>query len=318
MSCRGLALLGGRVYRFGLPRGLPMLPAMDGPGESYLTTRELADLLRIKERKVYDLAAAGEVPCVRVVGKLLFPQADVRAWIEGARSGPAAEGALPGVMLGSHDPLLDWALRESGSGLAAFLDGSADGLARFARREGVACGVHIHEEDGWNVESVAAAVGEAPVVLLELARRRRGLIVAPQNPLEINGLADLAGRRVARRQEGAASQGMFDALSAGAGLGHLDGPEAVARTEGDVAMLVFEGKADAAFGLEAVAAQMRLGFVPVLEERFDLLVWRRAYFEPAVQRLMAFLRSPACAAKAAEMRGYDLSGLGTVWLNGAR
>ena len=221
-------------------------------------------------------------------------------------------------MLGSHEPLLDWALRESGSGLAAFLDGSADGLARFARREGVACGVHIHEDDGWNVESVAAAVGEAPVVLLELAKRRRGLIVAPQNPLEINGLADLAGRRVARRQEGAASQGMFDALAAGAGLGHLDGPEAVARTEGDVAMLVFEGKADAAFGLEAVAAQMRLGFVPVLEERFDLLVWRRAYFEPAVQRLMTFLRSPACAAKAAEMRGYDLSGLGTVWLNGAR
>ena len=40
----------------------------------YLTTRELADLLRIGERKVYDLAANGEVPCVRAVGKLLFPQ----------------------------------------------------------------------------------------------------------------------------------------------------------------------------------------------------------------------------------------------------
>ena len=40
----------------------------DTPSE-FLTTQELAALLRIKERKVYDLAAAGQVPCVRVVGK---------------------------------------------------------------------------------------------------------------------------------------------------------------------------------------------------------------------------------------------------------
>ena len=42
--------------------------------EQYLTTKELAELLRLKERKVYDLAAAGEVPCTRATGKLLFPR----------------------------------------------------------------------------------------------------------------------------------------------------------------------------------------------------------------------------------------------------
>ena len=47
----------------------------------YLTTRELADLLRIGERKVYDLAASGEVPCLRVVGKLLFPRAEISAGV---------------------------------------------------------------------------------------------------------------------------------------------------------------------------------------------------------------------------------------------
>ena len=46
-----------------------------------LTTREVAGLLRIKERKVYDLVASGEIPHVRVTGKLLFPRALLDAWL---------------------------------------------------------------------------------------------------------------------------------------------------------------------------------------------------------------------------------------------
>src|SRR3546814_883337 len=104
-------------------------------GPSFLTTREVAALLRVKERKVYDLAAAGDIPCRRVTGKLLFPRAEIEAWL--ARGGVGAAGrALPAnIVAGSHDPLLDWAIRESGSGLAAYFDGSLDGLARMARGE---------------------------------------------------------------------------------------------------------------------------------------------------------------------------------------
>ena len=102
--------------------------------ESYLTTRELAELLRIKERKVYDMASAGEVPCVRVVGKLLFPRAEILRWIHAAHSGPqlAVATRYPETLVGSHDPLLEWALRESHCGLASFCDGSQDGLSQMA------------------------------------------------------------------------------------------------------------------------------------------------------------------------------------------
>jgi excisionase family DNA binding protein len=85
----------------------------------FLTTRELADLLRIGERKVYDLAAKGEVPHVKVVGKLLFPRDRVMGWIASGAVGPGAETPLPPVLVGSSDPLLDWALRQSDAGLAA-------------------------------------------------------------------------------------------------------------------------------------------------------------------------------------------------------
>ena len=286
----------------------------------YLTTRELADLLRIGERKVYDRAASGEVPCVRAVGKLLFPRAEITAWLNASRSGPqTAEPALPPILAGSHDPLLDWALRESGSGLASFYDGSFDGLDRLAARSAQAAGVHIREpDDGWNRETLRTRLGEAPVVLVEIARRSRGLLLAPGVD-GVTGFADLRARRVVLRQDSAASLRDFDAQL---GLAGLDRDAIVAlptraRTEEELALALHEGKAEIGYGLGALSGLYGLGFVPLHRERFDLAIWRRAWFEPPMQRLMRFLQSDACAARAAGMGGYDLSGLGTIHHNGA-
>ncbi|MCC0017833.1 MAG: helix-turn-helix transcriptional regulator [Rhodobiaceae bacterium] len=284
----------------------------------YLTTKELAELLRIGERKVYDLANNGQVPCVRVIGKLLFPRSDVEAWIESSRSGPLPPTPLPAIMAGSHDPLLEWALRESGSGLAAFMDGSLDGLERLGRRDCIGCGAHIHEPgEQWNTGTVGRTLAGKPIVVVEFARRSRGLIVATGNPSGIVDIASTKGRRFARRQQSAASQQWFEELAGGAGLdmSMMSGPEAPLRTEADVALAVLDGKADAAFGLEAMARQFRLGFVPVAQERYDLVVWRQGYFTRAFQKLLRFLASPAFAAHANEMGGYDLTHAGTVHYN---
>ncbi len=286
----------------------------------YLTTRELADLLRIGERKVYDLAASGEVPCVRALGKLLFPRADITAWLASSRSGPqVTEPPLPQIIAGSHDPLLDWALRESGSTLASFYDGSFDGLDRLAARNAQAAGLHIREADGWNCAALREAIGEAPVVLVEITKRQRGLLLAP-GVTGVQGIADLRGKRVVLRQNSAASQRQFDALLDEHGLTHREInvlPNA-ARTEEELAITLHDGKADAGFGLGALAGLYGLGFVPMGLERFDLAVWRRAWFDPPIQKLMRFLASDACASRAAEMHGYDMSGLGTIHHNGAR
>jgi excisionase family DNA binding protein len=65
------------------------------PDHEYLTVKELADLLRLKERKIYDLASSGAVPCSKATGKLLFPAAEIRAWIEQAKSGGVAGRSIP-------------------------------------------------------------------------------------------------------------------------------------------------------------------------------------------------------------------------------
>lgn len=275
----------------------------------YLTTKEVADLLRVKERKVYDLAAAGEIPHRRITGKLLFPEAELAAWIEGPR------GERPAVLAGSHDPLLDWAARESGSGLAALLGGSADGLNRFAAGEAALAGLHIPENGDWNLSTVAAR-GLRDCVLIAWARRRQGLILGPAAE-GIASIGDLVGRRVALRQPGAGGRALLDRLLAEAGLdpASVAASSSLARTESDAAAAVAGGEAEAALGLEAMARRFRLGFLPLVEERFDLLIDRRSYFTQPVQALLGFARSASLAAKAGAMGGYDVSELGTVrWL----
>ena len=75
------------------------------------------------------------------------------------------------------------------------------------------------------------------------------------------------------------------------------------------------GHADAAFGLASLAAQHRLDFVPVLDERFDLLIDRRSYFEPPLQKLFSFTQTESFKAKAVDLGGYDISNLGQVRYN---
>jgi putative molybdopterin biosynthesis protein len=287
-----------------------------------MTTREVAEYLRIKERKIYDLVRERRIPCARVTGKWLFPKALIDLWVLQGSEGPvSADIPPPSVVAGSHDPLLEFALRESGSPLALLPGGSLDGLARLARREVMVAALHVLDEETgeYNVPMVRAALEGRNIVAIEWARRRQGLILPAGNPKRIAAIPDLAakGVRVVPRQEGAGSQILLELLMARSGVD----PSAVgwvappARTETDVGLAVQEERADVGLGLEAAAAQFKLDFVPLQEERMDLILARRDYFEPTFQDLLAFTRREEFRKRAATMGGYDIGGLGTVRYN---
>lgn len=313
---RGLAdprLLADHAAMSGSANPMRSEPQDERP--SYLTTKEVAELLRVKERKVYDLAAANEIPHRRITGKLLFPAAEVLAWIEGgAETSPADR---PAVLTGSHDPLLDWAIRESGSALATLWTGSLDGLRVYGEGRAALAGLHVPEEGGWNIGTVASR-GLRGCVLVAWARRARGLIVAPGLAGAVRGLSDLKGRRLVRRQPGAGASTLLETLMREAGMTEADvvSVAGFARTEIDAAAAVSAGEADAALGIEAMARQFHLGFAPLRQERFDLLVDRRSYFTDPVQTLLAFTRTDAFRAKADAMGGYAVEDTGAVrWLS---
>jgi excisionase family DNA binding protein len=291
----------------------------------YLTTAEAANYLRLGERKLYKLVADGRIPCTKATGKWLFPKSLLDRWLaaglalpEGLQTSPA-----PPVVAGSRDPLLEWALRESGSGLALLSEGSEAGLKRLRLGEAAIAGIHMHRvqgpDDDANLEAVAADSALIDAVVIAWARREQGLIVAPGNPLGLCDLADVAEKRarLVERQLGAGAQALLLRLAASAGIdiGAVARVGPPARTGDDLALAVREGRADCGIASRAVAGTRGLDFVSLTWERFDLVVRRRDYFEPGPQALFTFMREPAFKARAAALGGYDVAESGRVLLN---
>ena len=125
----------------------------------YMTTSEVAALIRVKERKIYDLVARGDIPYSKTTGKLLFSKDAVLAWIN-KDSLPVGKTQL--TISGSHDPLFETVLRQIGTDIATLWNGSTAGLERVEKGQASASVLHIFypAEHSWNIDAVKAACAE--------------------------------------------------------------------------------------------------------------------------------------------------------------
>jgi excisionase family DNA binding protein len=291
------------------------------PAATMMDTREVAAYLRLKERRIYDLVRANALPHVRATGKLLFPRAEVDAWLASkSKSAPKAGKTAPAIIAGSHDPLLEWAARESGSGLAVLACGSRSGLDKLAEGAASVAAMHWLDDGGeYNIPLVRARMTDGDVVVIEWAQRSQGLVVASGNPMKLRTVADLVKKkaRVVVRQPASGSQRLLELLAAKAHIAiaalRTVGKPALAET--DLAAAIRDDKADAGIAIEAAASAHGLTFVPLVSERFDLVVRRRDYFEPAVQTLLAFGRTDEFRERAQRLGGYDVANTGRVVFN---
>ncbi len=294
------------------------MPRNDAP---LLNVRELAHWLRLKERKVYDLVARNEIPHTRAGAKILFATPEVERWLGARAAGAMPRAAAPPTIAGSHDPLLEWAVRESRCGLALLTQGSRDGLERIAAGEACAALLHLPHEDlaDFNREAAGDRLKGHDVALVEWARREQGILVPRGNPKKLAAVAHLARRgvRVMMRQEGSGSRELLERLLQrdGLGLPALHGSAHAATTESDLASAIAAGHADAGFGARAAAQLFSLDFVPIAVERLDLAVSRPRWFDPPLQALWRFARSRRFAAHAEALSGYDLAKAGEVTWN---
>jgi putative molybdopterin biosynthesis protein len=286
-----------------------------------LNVRELGAWLRLKERKVYDLVARGEIPHTRVGAKILFTPADVERWLAARAAGAGPRQAAPPTIAGSHDPLLEWAVRESRCGLALLTQGSRDGLERLAAGEACAALLHLPHADlaDFNREQAEAMLRGHDVALVEWARREQGLLVARGNPKRLATVGQLARRgvRVVLRQPGSGSRELLERLLERERVkpAALAASRETASTESDLASAIAAGQADAGFGARAAARLFNLDFVPIAVERLDLAVSRARWFDSPLQALWRFARSRRFAAHAQSLTGYDLANAGEVTWN---
>jgi molybdate-binding protein/DNA-binding XRE family transcriptional regulator len=158
-------------------------------------------------------------------------------------------------------------------------------------------GAHLYDDETreFNVPFVAQRLPDRAMQIFNLARWEVGLVTAAGNPKGIRGMKDLAQGRTTfvRRQEGAAAQELAVRLLRKEDLPTSLATDArlTAHGHGEVARLVALGVADTGMALATVARAHGLEFVPLAEERFDLIIAKEHASDPRIARLLETLSS---------------------------
>lgn len=172
-------------------------------------------------------------------------------------------------------------------------------------------GVHLFDEPSGqhNLPIVRRRFGKRRMLAINLTCFRQGLLVPKGNPQSIREPADLMrpGLRFARRESGSGAHALLSRLlnARGEPASRVSGP--LARGHANVAMLVACGAADAGIAIESAAITAGLDFVPLSEERFDLVMPHEHAAEARVSRMLETLAESAFRREAARLPGYDHS-----------
>ena len=288
-------------------------------GNEMLTTRELSELLRLNEKKVYQLVRDGNVPRVRIAGKWLFPRNHVLRWID-----ENVQRERDIFIVGSDDVLLARLLamysRENLPEALAFYApvGSAAGVQALVQGKCQACCVHILDlaTGEYNIPYLKTHLGDHHLAVITLWHRRKGMIVKAGNPLGIRSIGDLSagGVRFIGRNRGSGTAVLLEYLSREAGLGESERPREIGTADShmDTAMKVFFGEADCGLGIEYVAHPLGLDFIPLKDERFDLVIPGELLSTAPMKRFIGCLDPSSLSRLTRNIPGYDVREAGKI------
>jgi excisionase family DNA binding protein len=291
--------------------------------EELVTTKELADFLRLNEKKVYQLIKEGGIPHVRIAGKWLFPKGHVMRWID-----ERVQREKDILMVGSDDILLARLLalysREQFPGSLTFYSpvGSLKGIQALSQKKGQACCTHILDvETGvYNLPFLSRHLAPQKYVVVNLCYRSQGLIVKEGNPLGIRGLEDVVrkGVRFINRNEGSGTRLLCDYLLREKGLDgrEIDGFTDEVDTHLEVALKVLFDEADVGMGIEYVTHLIPLTFIPLREERFDLVIPKELWSTQLIKGFLTYVDPVSIQRLARTLPGYNLKDTGKVIFEG--
>ena len=291
--------------------------------KALLSTKDVAQYLGINEKMVYTLISEKGLPASKVTGKWIFPLYLVEQWVEAHTQNIPSPGAGDAItdglliLAGSNDPLLEQTISlhndHNSHGLAVFGNlGSMGGIRALKQRFCQVATSHLMQDDGddYNFELASREVLPTPVVV-NFCRRRQGLVTAKGNPKNLLHTADLGrpGIRVVNRKLGTGTRLLFDQELKAVELyaRKLAGYDHEVARHMDVGLTVLSGQADAGPCIQPVAEKLGLHFIPWRWERYDLLILKERFFDPAVQRFISLLHEKAFHALADGLKGYDLS-----------
>lgn len=320
--------------------------------ESY-TASEIAGLLKISKLKVYELINKGELPSYRVGKQMRVDASDLEAYkqqgktgrtpaiasresnriledqpLTGEREGGRVNASQRSFVLSGQDTSLDILTRHLEQRISSLRplrsqSSSMDGLISLYKGESDAASVHLLDGDTgeYNLPYVRKLLTGFRYVVVNVMTRSSGFYVARNNPKGIKTWHDLTrpGLRLANRERGSGARVLLDEITRTLGIAahQIEGYDNIFTNHLSVAAQVSLGEADVGIGTEKAASGIEgIRYIPLVQERYDLVMVKRPDNLPRIQAILDILASEAFKKELQALSGYDLSATGTVWLEG--
>ena len=301
-----------------------------------LSTQEVADILHVSKSTIYDLIRKGEIHSYKIGRKVRFTQDDVDAYIARSRHEHSTRPVknidthstlltpekkdVPDLIISGQDVVLDILanyLQQEGVNTARTYLNSFEGLLSLYQDNIQVAACHLFDGFDYNTSFVRSLMPGTPAVLVNVSYRTQGFYVQKGNPKNIKNWSDLAREdiTVLNRRVGSSARILMDIQLKRLGIpaSTVKGYDKIMKSHLTMAAAVAAGEADLAIGTERISRQMEnLDFIPLLEERFDLVIKKEMLETDAVKKLMKTLQSPVFRQEIARFSGNDYRDLGKL------
>lgn len=305
-------------------------------GNKALSTQEVADLLHVSKSTIYDLIRKGEINSYKIGRKVRFTQEDVDAYIARSRHEHStrqvqrleiASSLLtpeldrsPALILAGQDVVLDilcnYLQQEGVCSARAYLS-SFEGLLSLYQDRVQAAACHLFDGQDYNVSFVRSLMPGVPAVLVNLSYRPQGFYVRRGNPKDIHGWEDLRRRGITilNRRPGSSARILLDMQLKRLGLSgsRIKGYDRIYSSHLTAAAAIAAGEADLAVGTERVSRQLEeLEFIPLQQERYDLVLKKEFLHTDAARSLLELLHDASLRTELTRFSGNDYRDLGKI------
>ena len=301
-----------------------------------LSTQQVADILHVSKSTIYDLIRRGEINSYKIGRKVRFTQDDVDAYVARSRHEQSTKPVVrvdvgstflsqaegESFIISGQDAILDILsshMRQSGVNAArSYLSGFEGLLSLYQGNVDVAsCHLYSGHDRSYNIPYIRALVPGVSTVVINLTYRLQGFYVKKGNPKKIRSWPDILRDDVTiiNRREGSASRILLDEKikAMKSDPSKVSGYGNIMNSHLTMAAAIESGEADVGLGTERISGRSDgLEFVPLMRERYDLVLRKSIMDSVEVETLLNVLYSDGFRKEISTISGNDYSDMGKI------
>ncbi|MGG3468039.1 helix-turn-helix transcriptional regulator [Neobacillus pocheonensis] len=296
--------------------------------EKAYTPDEVAQIFQISKHTVYELIKRGELQAFKIGNKMRIEHAEIERFKENTKAPSKKETPNPGNqaslirLSGSHDFLVEHFSKQATIACNLQIQpsfiGSLEGLMMLYRGQCDMAAIHLLDpaSQEYNLPFIRQLFVYESIMVIRLAAREQGFIVAKGNPKKIDDFPDLTRKNVQfiNRQKGSGTRFLLDSKLSSYGIHptNIKGYNTEEWNHLSAASYISRGTADVTFGIQSAASHLGLDFISVAKENFDLVFRFTEGNKQCLTDLIHYLQSFDFQNSLTDLEGYSTQDLGKI------